>query len=279
VAVSKAILITGCSSGIGKVTAERLARKGHTVYASARSIEGMAGLEAAGCKLVQLDVTDDASARAAVEQIVAAEGAVGALVNNAGYGISGAIETVSLDEMRKEFETNVYGTLRMCQLVLPGMRAQGYGRIVNLSSIAGRVVFPGAGPYASSKYAIEGMTDALRFEVAGFGVAVSIIEPGPIRTNFTSTANASLPAGEDGPYAAFHAAVAKADAETDSSAIAGDPEDVAKAIERAIAARRPKPRYKVTAVARLIPKLKGALPDRAFELFMSTQGERPGPAK
>jgi NAD(P)-dependent dehydrogenase (short-subunit alcohol dehydrogenase family) len=276
--ISKAILITGCSSGIGRATAERLAGKGHNVYASARSLESIADLEPLGCKLVQLDVTDDASARAAVDQISAAEGAVGALVNNAGYGISGAIEAVSLDEMRREFETNVYGTLRMCQLVLPGMRAQGYGRIVNLSSIAGKVVFPGAGPYASSKYAIEGMTDALRFEVAGFGVAVSIIEPGPIRTNFTSTANSSLPDGYDGPYAAFHAAVAKADAETDSSAIAGDPEDVAKAIERALTARRPKPRYKVTAVARLIPKLKGALPDRAFELFMGTQGERPGPS-
>src|SRR5205823_8096418 len=127
---------------------------------------------------------------AAVEE---REGAVGVLVNNAGYAVSGAIEAVAIADVRREFETNVFGYARMAQLVLPGMRRQGWGRIVNLSSVAGRVTMPGAGYYAATKFAIEALSDALRFEVKGFGVRVAIVEPGPIRTRFTETANAGMP--------------------------------------------------------------------------------------
>jgi short-subunit dehydrogenase len=213
-----------------------------------------------------------------VATIEEAEGAVGVLVNNAGYAQQGALEVTPLDDVRRMYETNVLGYLRMAQIVLPGMRRQGSGRIVNLSSIAGRVVFPGAGLYSSTKYAVEALSDALRFEVKGFGVDVVIVEPGPIRTAFTETANASYPeaGGADGAYDSFHEAVAKDDAETDESFIAGDPEDVAKTIARAISARRPKPRYKVTAVARVIPKLHRALPDRAGDAFMRSQTSPPG---
>jgi NAD(P)-dependent dehydrogenase (short-subunit alcohol dehydrogenase family) len=276
--LSKAVLITGCSSGIGRVTAERLAENGWTVYATARRPDPFADLAEKGCRTLQLDVTDDASARAAVAAVEEAEGAVGVLVNNAGYAQQGALEATPLDDVREMYETNVLGYMRMAQLVLPGMRRQGWGRIVNLSSIAGRVVFPGAGLYSSTKYAVEALSDALRFEVQGFGVAVSLVEPGPIRTAFTDTANESYPApgAAGGVYDAFHEAVAKGDKETDESFIAGDPEDVAKAIERAISARRPKPRYKVTAVARLMPKLHGVLPDRAFDAFLRTQAQPPG---
>ena len=142
---SRAVLITGCSSGIGKATAERLAREGWTVYATARKPETLADLERAGCKTLALDVTDEASMSAAVDAVVAAEGAVGVLINNAGYSQSGAVESVPIDDVRRQFETNVFGLLRMCQLVLPGMRDQHWGRIVNLSSMGGRVVFPGGG--------------------------------------------------------------------------------------------------------------------------------------
>ena len=269
------ILITGCSSGIGRATAEHLARAGHTVYATARRPDSLAELERAGCRTLALDVLDDASMQAAVDLVEAAHGSVGALVNNAGYAVSGAIEVLPMDAVRAEFETNVFGYVRMAQLVLPGMRRAGRGRIVNVSSVAGRVTMPGAGAYAASKYAIEAVSDALRFEVRGFGVELIVIEPGPIRTEFTSSANAALAAAEAGPYADYHAAVAKADAETDGSFMAGKPEQVAKAIERALTARRPRPRYRVTPISHVLPKVRGLLGDRGFDALLRTQIKAP----
>jgi short-subunit dehydrogenase len=164
----------------------------------------------------------------------------------------------------------------MAQLALPGMRRAGRGRIVNVSSVAGRVTMPGAGAYAASKYAIEAISDALRFEVRGFGVDVIVIEPGPIRTEFTVSANTALAQADAGPYAAYHAAVAKADAETDESFIAGNPEQVAGSIERALNARKPRPRYRVTPVAHVLPKLRGVLGDRCFDALLRTQIKAPG---
>src|SRR5919206_819484 len=182
--VSQAVLVTGCSSGIGRATAQRLAGRGWTVYATARRPESIADLEQAGCRTLALDVTDEGSMQTAVRTVEEAEGAVGVLVNNAGYSQSGAIESVPLDEVRRQFETNVFGLTRMCQLVLPGMRAQGWGRIINISSMGANFTFPGAGAYHASKYAVEALSDALRFEVGGFGVAVTVIQPGAIRTEF-----------------------------------------------------------------------------------------------
>jgi NAD(P)-dependent dehydrogenase (short-subunit alcohol dehydrogenase family) len=274
---SKAVLITGCSSGIGRAIAERLVAAEGRVYATARRPEAIADLAEKGCETLALDVTDDESMRAAVARVEEAEGAVGALVNNAGYGQSGAIEATPIDAVRRNFETNLFGYMRMAQLVLPGMRRQGSGRIVNMSSVAGRVTMPGSGPYSATKFAIEAMSDALRFEVRGFGVQVVIVEPGPIRTEFTATANSGLPDG-DGAYADYHAAVAKADAEADQSRLlAGDPEDVARVVERAIAARRPRTRYRVTVPARLLPAIRRVLSDRGFDAFLRTQAPPPGP--
>ncbi len=189
---SKAVLITGCSTGIGRTTAEHLAAKGWTVYATARRPESISDLEGKGCKTLALDVTDEQSMQAAVKAVEDAEGAVGVLVNNAGYSQSGAVEEVSMDSVRRQFETNVFGLLRMCQLVLPGMRRARRGRIVNVSSMGGKLVFPGGGAYHASKYAVEAFSDALRFEVAGFGVRVSIIEPGLIITRFGETAASTV---------------------------------------------------------------------------------------
>src|SRR4051812_48132380 len=234
---SEAVLITGCSTGIGRATAEHLAGRGHTVYATARKLDSIRDLEARGCRLLELDVTDDASMRAAVEQVEAAEGAVGVLVNNAGYSQSGAVESIPMDAVRKQFETNVFGLVRMCQLVLPAMRAQRWGRIVNLSSMGGRLVFPGGGFYHGSKYAVEAISDALRFEVQGFGVRVVVVEPGLIKTEFGNAAVSSLdPAANDGPYAHFNNAVGAttAGAYGESGGLArlgAGPDAVAKAIE------------------------------------------------
>src|SRR5947209_10319616 len=189
--VAHAVLITGCSTGIGRATAERLARSGRTVYATARRLDSIADLEREGCRTLALDVTDEQSMRAAVAAVEEAEGAVGALVNNAGYSQSGAVEDVPMEQVRRQFETNVFGLIRMCQLVLPGMRRRGSGRIVNLSSMGGKLVFPGGGVYHATKHAVEAISDALRFEVRGFGIGVSIVEPGLIKTEFGHAAVSS----------------------------------------------------------------------------------------
>ena len=177
--VSKAVLITGLLDGHRSRDRERLAGAGHTVYATARRLESIADLEPRGCRLLACDVNDEASMAAAVRAVEEAEGAVGVLVNNAGYSQSGAVETVPMDQVRQQFETNVFGLVRMCQLVLPGMRRQGWGRIVNISSMGGKLTFPGGGLYHATKYAVEAISDALRFEVAGFGVEVVIDRAGP----------------------------------------------------------------------------------------------------
>jgi len=278
---SKAVLITGCSSGIGHATAEHLAERGWTVYASARRTESIDDLAERGCKTLSLDVTDEDSMGAAVAAVEDAEGAVGVLVNNAGYSQSGAIETLPVDRLRAQFETNVFGLVRLCQLVLPGMRRQGGGRIVNVSSMGGRLTFPGGGAYHATKHAVEALSDALRFEVRGFGVDVTLIEPGLIKTRFGETAagsiDAAAPDGND-PYADFNAAVGAATAEVYEGPLArlgGGPETVARAIERAISSRRPKTRYKVTPSARLILAQRRLLSDRAWDAFLRTQFPTP----
>jgi NAD(P)-dependent dehydrogenase (short-subunit alcohol dehydrogenase family) len=274
---SQALLITGCSTGIGRATAERLARRGLTVYATARRLESIEDLREAGCRTLALDVDDEDSMRAAVATVERDEGAVGALVNNAGYSQSGAVETVPLDEVRRQFETNVFGLLRMCQLVLPGMRRQGRGRIVNVSSMGGRLVFPGGGVYHATKYAVEALSDAMRFEVRGFGVDVVVIEPGLIKTNFAETAVGSVKQ-EDGPYAKFNSAVAASTAgvyEGPLGKLGGGPEKVAAAIERAVTAKRPRTRYPVTASARFFLAQRALLPDRAWDAMVGTSIPRP----
>jgi NAD(P)-dependent dehydrogenase (short-subunit alcohol dehydrogenase family) len=280
--VSKAVLITGCSTGIGRATAERLARHGHTVYASARRVESISDLEQAGCKLLALDVCDEASMQAAVAAVEEAEGAVGALVNNAGYSQSGAVESLSLDSIRRQFETNVFGLVRMCQLVLPGMRRQGYGRIVNVSSIGGKLVFPGGGAYHATKHAVEALSDALRFEVQKWGIGVTILEPGLIKTNFDATAVGSIAEGveDDGPYAAFNAAVGKVTAgayDGPFGKLGGGPETCAKAIEKAITARRAPIRVPVTLSAHLVLAQRALVGDRIWDAFVGTQYPRPKP--
>ena len=189
---SLVVLITGCSTGIGRAAASHLAARGYTVIATARRVEDLADLAAAGCRTLPLDVTDEASMRAAVDAVEAAHGRIDVLVNNAGYSQSGAVESVPLARTRAQFETNVFGPLRLTQLVLPGMRRRRAGRVVNVSSMGGRLVFPGGGVYHASKYAVEALSDALRYELRPFGIAVVLIEPGLIKTNFAATVGAKL---------------------------------------------------------------------------------------
>jgi NAD(P)-dependent dehydrogenase (short-subunit alcohol dehydrogenase family) len=278
---SKAVLITGCSSGIGRATAERLAADGWKVYATARRPETIADLASKGCETLALDVTDEASMQAAVDAVVQAEGAVGVLVNNAGYSQSGAVETVPLDQVRGQFETNVFGLVRMCQLALPGMREQRYGKIVNISSMGGRLVFPGGGFYHGTKYAVEALSDALRFEVRGFGVDVILIEPGLITTNFGDAAVATVTQEDDGgAYAHFNRSVAKLTENAYKGPMAklgSGPEAVAKTIAKAISAKRPKARYPVTASAHVLINQRRITPDGVWDLMMRSQYPTPKP--
>lgn len=276
------ILITGCSTGIGRATAERLAAAGHTVYATARKLESVADLEAKGCRTLALDVTDEASMEAAVARIDEEAGGVDALVNNAGYSQSGAVETLAMDALRRQFETNVFGLVRMTQLVLPGMRERGFGRIVNISSMGANFTFPGGGAYHATKYAVEALSDALRYEVEGFGVDVVVIQPGAIRTEFDKAAVASLDnhEGGGGVYEEFNRRVGQATQEAYEKGplklLGGEPDAVAKVIEKAITAKRPRTRYHVTPSATLLIGQSHLMPDRIWDRFNATQFPKPG---
>jgi NAD(P)-dependent dehydrogenase (short-subunit alcohol dehydrogenase family) len=276
---SKAVLITGCSSGIGRATAVRLAQKGWTVYASARRPESIADLADAGCKTLTLDVTDEESMRAAVAVLEREQGAVGVLINNAGYSQSGPVEQVSLEAVRKQFETNVFGVVALTQLVLPHMREQRWGKVVNVGSMGGRLTFPGGGYYHATKHALEAISDALRFEVRGFGIDTILIEPGLIVTEFGTAAVASMDGvANDGPYAEFNAKLTKLTTETYEGPmrhLGGGPEVVAKAIEKAISRRRPPARVRVTPSARLAILQRRITPDRIWDAAMRTQFPQP----
>jgi NAD(P)-dependent dehydrogenase (short-subunit alcohol dehydrogenase family) len=279
--ISKAVLITGCSSGIGRATALGLARGGHTVYATARRPESIAELADAGCRTLALDVTDEASMQAAVDEVERSEGAVGVLVNNAGYSQSGAIETVPLQAVRRQFETNVFGLVRLTQLVLPRMRAQRWGKIVNVGSMGGRLSFPGGGHYHATKHALEAISDALRFELRGFGIDVVLLEPGLITTEFGEAATASMTeikSSDEDPYAHFNAtvgAVTKDAYDGPMRRLGAGPDRVAKVIERAITRSRPPARITITPSAKLTIAARRLFSDRAWDAAMRRQFPQP----
>ena len=277
--ISKAALITGCSSGIGEATARRLAAGGWTVYATARRLEAIEHLKDAGCRTLALDVTDETSMRAAVDEVQQAEGAVGVLVNNAGFSQGGAIEQVPLEAVRAQFETNVFGLIALTQMVLGAMREQHWGKVVNIGSMGGRLTFPGAGLYHATKYSLEAISDALRFEVKGFGIDVVLIEPGLIVTEFASTAVSKADeTATDGPYAEFDAKVSALTTgvyESPMRHLGGGPDVVAKAIEKAISRRRAPSRVPVTASARLSILQRKLTPDRVWDAAMRTQFPQP----
>jgi NAD(P)-dependent dehydrogenase (short-subunit alcohol dehydrogenase family) len=278
---SHAVLITGCSSGIGRETAKLLAGKGAPVYATARNPDSIADLETFGCRLLELDVTDEASARRAVDHVVAKEGAVGVLVNNAGINELGAVETLPLDRVQAMFDTNLFGLMRMCQLVLPRMRAQAWGRIVNVGSMNGRFTFPGMGSYCATKHAIEATSDALRHEVRPFGVHVSLIQPGMVKTGLGKAAVERRAGDHDGPYSDYMSGVVESALtyqDGPMARLACEPEDVAETIRKAIEDDRPRARYRVAASAPLMLTTRKLLPDAAFDAFIRSQFPSPEPS-
>jgi len=260
------VLITGCSSGIGRATAQSLIQGGYQVYATARRPETLKDLHEAGAKTLALDVTDEDSMAAAVKSVEQEHGQVGTLINNAGYGAYGPVEEVSIADARREFETNVFGLGRMCQLVLPGMRQAGRGRIVNIGSMGGRITFPAGGWYHASKYAVEALSDALRLEVAGFGIQVVLVEPGAIRTEFGSVASGGLTgSGTDGPYASLRSAADAVTEQTYRSRAAVGPDAVARTVKRAMESAHPHARYLITPGARVLVQTKRFGGDRVWD--------------
>jgi len=243
------VLVTGCSTGIGRAVVEDLLLQGHTVWATARRPDTLADLADRGAHVTALDVTDEASMSAAVAEVEAVHGSVGTLVNNAGFGEYGAVEEVEMDKVRAMFETNVFGLARMCQLVLPGMRRAGKGRIINIGSMGGRFTFPLGGYYHATKYAVEALTDALRMEVTAFGVDVALVEPGIKRSSFVekTTESDGMGGAPDSPYAALRASVSRSNAEAYTNRMMSvSAESVAQVVTSAVAADRPRTRYLLT---------------------------------
>lgn len=281
-----AVLITGCSSGVGEAVAARFLRAGHPVYATARHPEALTALVEAGAVTLKIDVTDEDSMAAAVKRVEADHGAVGVLVNNAAYGLQGAIEAVTLDSLRGQYETNLFGAVRLCQLVLPAMRARRYGRIITVSAMGAHFSLPGTGALHSSKHALRAVCEAMRMELRPFGVAVSTVDPGPIRTPFPETANATLPAGDGtGPYDRFHTALAArlaAAYRSTPASMALSPDTVAATIERVAHSTHPRAHYPIGAMCRGVLILKRLLPYVAIEALVRAQfplPEPPAPAR
>ncbi len=265
------VIITGASSGIGEATARRLAREGAVVILAARRRERLERiaeeLTASGGRALAIptDITVEADRRHLVERTMETYGRIDALINNAGYGQRGPIEGVPIEAIRQNFETNLFALIALTQLVIPLLRAQGSGRIVNISSVAGRIARPFSAVYDATKHALEAISDGLRGELAPFGIQVIVIEPGFIRTEFLHVAKeVSRSALERSqPYAPF-----LADLDRQYERLrrwAGRPEDVATVILRALTEARPRPRYAVPGHARVLLALKRWVPDHLFD--------------
>ena len=267
--MQKVVILTGASSGIGYDSAIKLAKQGHKVYAAARRVDLMQPLTSYGVITLRLDVTDEESMKKAVQTVLDAESRIDVLVNNAGYGYFGAVENVSMDEARRQLEVNVFGLARMCQLVLPVMRQQGRGLIVNTSSIAGKIVLPYGGWYHVSKFSVEALSDALRMELKPFGINVSMIEPGGIKTDWGIIAARHLRESSEGtPYEnsalresqLLHAAY--------SGRYLSSPSVITRAISRAVNSRHPKARYRTGRFAHLGVFFHWMLPARWWDAMM-----------
>jgi NAD(P)-dependent dehydrogenase (short-subunit alcohol dehydrogenase family) len=280
---SRAVLITGVnsvsghSSGTGRATALRLHQAGWPVYATGRNLEGLKDLADEGITTLQLDVTDEESMRAAVDRITEEHGAVGVLINNAAYSLNGTVGETPLDQVRRQFETNLFGLSRMTQLVLPGMRAQRSGRIVMMSSIFGLFATPGRGYYQATKHALEAVSDSLRQEVRPWGIDVTVIEPSPILGSFVPTTVGDLDLADDNDlydefwehFVEWHGAYREVEHPTGRGRTSVRAGTVAKVIEKAVTASRPRIRYRIGIPVRLLKPQRAIFGDRAWEVFLT----------
>ena len=267
--MKKVILLTGASSGIGYQTAESLAKEGHIVYGAARRTEKMETLKQFGVKPIYLDVTDEENIKSAIDTIIRNEGRIDVLINNAGYGSFGAVEDVEINEARRQFEVNLFGLARLVQLVLPHMRKQKEGRIINVSSMGGRLTTYFGAWYHATKYALEAFSDALRMEVSDFGIGVSLIEPGGIKTDWGIIASDKLEkSAKGGAYEKEAMKTAKGMKKQYSGNLLSNPIVITKAISKAVNSNRPKARYLIGFMAKPLVFLHTILPTKVFDKIM-----------
>ena len=267
--MAKVILITGASAGIGKATAKLLVSKGHTVYGAARRLDKMQDLKALGVKLLEMDVTVEESMVKGVEEILQNEKRIDVLVNNAGYGSYGALEDVPISEAKYQFEVNIFGLARLTQLVLPTMRAQHSGTIINISSIGAKLGEPHGVWYHATKFAVEGLSDSLRMELKQFGINVVVVEPGAIKTEWAGIARENLmKVSGNTAYKDLARKHVKLFEQADNSSMSDEPIVIARAIEKAINASRPKTRYAVGGGAKPALFMRRILSDRMFDGFL-----------
>lgn len=268
--MKKVILITGASSGMGKVFAQDLAKEGHIVYGAARRVDLLQELTKKGVHPIELDVTDDESMQSCVQRILKQEGRIDVLVNNAGYGSYGTIEDVSMKEAKHQFEVNVFGLARMTQLVLPAMRKQKSGKIINISSIGGKIATPFGAWYHASKFAVEGMSDSLRMEVKPFGIDVVVIEPGGVKSEWSTIAYENLT--KTTQHTAYSEMATKfKQAFEKTVAKNAEPEVISRLVSKAIAASKPKTRYSGGYMAKPVLFLRKWMGDRTMDKILLSQ--------
>ena len=269
---SKGVLVTGASGGLGKATSIHLARRGYHVAATSRDLARLDGLMAEARSLslpvsgYQLDINDPGDVARVVPTILDQVGELDGLVNNAGYGLWGCLEDLAIDEVRAQFETSLYAVLQMSQAVLPHMRARGTGTIINVGSVVGRIVIPRGGAYVASKFALEGLTKAMRMEVAQFGVRVVLVEPGLFRTNFSP--NKVFGERSRDPASPYYDYTQRVKSSASGRRQGNDPERFGKTIEKILASKHPKPRYQVGVDARLGNLASKLLPDSIIEYLV-----------
>jgi NAD(P)-dependent dehydrogenase (short-subunit alcohol dehydrogenase family) len=272
-AETRAVLITGCSSGIGRCLAHGLKKRGYRVFATARREEDVVALSQAGLESFQLDLDDSGSLRNAVKAVLErTQGRLYALINNGAYGQPGAVEDLSRDVLRAQFETNLFGTQELTNLIIPAMRAQGEGRIVNMSSILGIVCFTYRGAYNATKFALEALSDTMRLELRDNNIYVSIIEPGPIESRFRANAYEVFKRNIDREHSAHRVRYARMEKRLEGTKpmpFTLPPEAVLKKVIRALESRRPKARYGVTFPTHLFAGLRRILPVRALDWVLA----------
>lgn len=268
--MAKTVLITGASAGIGKATSIYLAQNGYNVYGAARRTEKMQDLKAYGIKPISLDVTEDASIKACVEQIFKEAGSIDILVNNAGFGSEGAIEDVPMQDAKYQMEVNVFGAMRLTQLVLPKMRQNNYGKIVNISSVGGKIALPLGGWYHASKFAIEALSDSMRMEVKQFGIDVLVIEPGGVKSEWGNIALDSLVrVSGNTAYKDMVKGTVSGFRKTENNN--SEPIVIAKLIKKAIEANKPQTRYAGGSMAKLLLFLRSILSDKMLDRIIISQ--------
>lgn len=268
----KIVLVTGASAGMGKETAKYLAQKGYTVYGAARRTEKMKDLEISGIRTIKMDITNDESMIKGIEEIIQTEKRIDVLINSAGFGSHGAIEDVPMKDAKYQLEVNVFGAARLIQLVLPYMRNNNFGKIVNISSIGGKFSGPLGGWYHASKFALEGLSDSLRNEVKSFGIDVIVIEPGAIKSEWSNIAHSNLLKVSGNTESAYKdGATAFLEVIKRSEDKASDPIIIAKLIYKAIQTKNPKTRYVGGYMAKPAIFMRKILPDKLFDKIILSQ--------